>query len=140
MRHIEWCKTPGGGHQGVGEVVELLQGIDTPGVDALPRGDKTPGVATKGNIITGGYGQRWGWLETPHHLSKQGKRSQRRQRRYGVRAKDSAVATPEGHGGRQQQRGPPAAEIGRRQQCKAQNGMHPRRKYGLLALEEPEGG
>ena len=42
----------GGGHQGVGGVVELPQVIDTPGVEALPWGDKTPGVGTEGDVVT----------------------------------------------------------------------------------------
>ena len=43
------AENPGGDRQGVGGGVESPQGINTPGVDALPRGDETPGVATKGN-------------------------------------------------------------------------------------------
>ena len=37
---------PRGGCHGVGGGVELLQGINTPGVEELPQGDENPGVTT----------------------------------------------------------------------------------------------
>ena len=37
----------------MGGVVELLQGINTPGVEELPRGDETYGVLTEGNGVAG---------------------------------------------------------------------------------------
>ena len=43
----------GGGRQGVGEGVEYPQGIDTPGVEALPPGNETPIVDTEGNGVMG---------------------------------------------------------------------------------------
>ena len=51
-------ENPGGDRQGVGGGVDSLQGIDTPGVDQLPRGDETPGVTTEGEGVPGGDG--WG--------------------------------------------------------------------------------
>ena len=44
------AENPGGGCQGVQGGVELPQGINTPVVDDFPWGDKTPGVATKGEV------------------------------------------------------------------------------------------
>ena len=43
----------GGGRQGVGEGDEYPQGIDTPGVEALPPGNETPIVDTEGNGVMG---------------------------------------------------------------------------------------
>ena len=59
-------ENPGGDHQGVGGGVESPQGINTPGVDALPQGDETPGVATMGNGVPGESGQGQGGYGTPH--------------------------------------------------------------------------
>ena len=47
------AENPGGDRQGVGRGVELLQGIDTPRVEALPERDETPGVDTEGKIVMG---------------------------------------------------------------------------------------
>ena len=52
-RPTEWRKTPGGGRQGVRGGVESPQGIDIPGLDELPLGDETPGVATEGEGVPG---------------------------------------------------------------------------------------
>ena len=49
----EVTEKPRGYRQGVGGGVKLLQGIDTPRVAELPRGDKTPGVPTKGEGVLG---------------------------------------------------------------------------------------
>ena len=38
------AENPNGDRQGVGGGVELPQGINTPGVGALPQGDETPRV------------------------------------------------------------------------------------------------
>ena len=46
-------ENPRGERQGVGGGADLPQGINTPGVGALPWGDETPGVATKGDGVTG---------------------------------------------------------------------------------------
>ena len=47
------AENPGGDRQGVGGGVESPQVIDYPGVDALPQGDETPGVATAGEGAPG---------------------------------------------------------------------------------------
>ena len=47
------AEKPRGGCQGVGGGVESPQGIDTPGVEDLPREDKTSGVPTKGEGVPG---------------------------------------------------------------------------------------
>ena len=47
----------GGDSQGVQGGFELPQGIDTPGLDKFPWGDKTPGVASKGEGVTGEDGR-----------------------------------------------------------------------------------
>ena len=53
-RPTEWRKTRGGADgQGVGRGVESLQGVNTPGLDKLSRGDETTGVATEGEVVTG---------------------------------------------------------------------------------------
>ena len=51
------AENPRRDHQGVHKGVESPPGIDTPGVDEFPRGDKTPGVATEGEGITGEDGR-----------------------------------------------------------------------------------
>ena len=62
------AENPRGYHQGVGGGVELPQGIGTPGVEALPWGDETPGVATEGDGVMGEYGRgRGGDGNPPHH-------------------------------------------------------------------------
>ena len=43
----------GGDRQGVQGGVESSQGIDDHGVDELPQGDETPGVATEGEGVPG---------------------------------------------------------------------------------------
>ena len=50
---------PRGGCHGVGGGVELLQGINTPGVEELPQGDKTSGVPTEGDGVLGEDGREW---------------------------------------------------------------------------------
>ena len=59
------AENPRGNPQGVGRRFKSPQVINTPGVDALPRGDETPGVATKGNRVTGEDGWGWGGDGTP---------------------------------------------------------------------------
>ena len=59
------AENPGGDSQGVGGGVESSQGIDNPGVDALPRGDKNLQVATKGDGVTGEDGRGQGRDGTP---------------------------------------------------------------------------
>ena len=56
---------PGGDREGVGGGVESPQGIDTPRVDALTWGDKTPEVDTKGNGVMREDGQGRGGDGTP---------------------------------------------------------------------------
>ena len=51
------AENPGGDCQGVGGGAELPQGIGTPRVEALPRGDKTSGLDTVGDGVTGGAGR-----------------------------------------------------------------------------------
>ena len=46
------AENPRGDRQGLGVGVQLPQGIDTPEVDALTRGDKIPGVDTEGDGVT----------------------------------------------------------------------------------------
>ena len=70
----------GGERQGVQGGVKLPQGIDTPGVTELPRGDETPRVATEGEGVPGEDGRGQGGDGTPPcHQSNQGEQSQRRQ-------------------------------------------------------------
>ena len=53
-----FAENPGVDRLGVRGTVKSTQGINTPGVDALPRGDVTVRVVTKGNGVTGA--DRWG--------------------------------------------------------------------------------
>ena len=67
------AKNPGGGLQGVRGRVDLLQGINTPRVDELPRGVKTPRVATNREGVPGEVGQGKGGDEKKtHHPSNRG--------------------------------------------------------------------
>ena len=51
----ECRKTPGeGGRQGVVGGLESPQGVNSPGMEALPQGDEVPGVDTKVNGVKGG--------------------------------------------------------------------------------------
>ena len=50
----------GGNQQGVVGGVELLQGIDTPGVEELPQGGKTSGVTLEGEGVPGEDGRAQG--------------------------------------------------------------------------------
>ena len=54
------AENPGGGSQGVGGGVESPQGIDTPGVEELPRGGETSGVTPKRDKVPGGGGSDGG--------------------------------------------------------------------------------
>ena len=135
------AEKPRGDCQGVGGGVELLQGIDTPGVDVFYWGDKTPGVDTEGNRETGEDGQgRGGDGNSPT-----------------TRASADSVADGGNNGMAFGPRTVPpprlsctaaddvsAGPLTRKSDgvngSRTENGMHPRREYGLLALEEPEGG
>ena len=134
-------RKPRGGPPGSGRGVETPQGIDTPRVDALPRRDKTPRVATKGNRVTGGGGQGRGGGGNPttnrasadsgadggNDGMARGPRTALPPRpRYTAADNDSAGPLPQKSDGADGAR--------------TENGMHLRREYGLLALEDPEGG
>ena len=47
------AENPRGDCQGVGGGVESPSGTNTPGVEELPRGDKSSGVTLEGNGVTG---------------------------------------------------------------------------------------
>ena len=58
----------------------MPQGIDTPGVEELPRVDETSGVPIEGDGEPGENKQGQGGYRTPpHHPSNRGAQSQRRQ-------------------------------------------------------------
>ena len=59
------AENPGGDRQRVGGGAELPQGIDTPGVEELPRGDKTYGVTPKVDRVPGEDGRGRGGDRTP---------------------------------------------------------------------------
>ena len=59
------AENPGRGHQGVGGGIESPQGINTPGVEELPRGDETSGVPTEGEVVPGEDGRGRGGDGTP---------------------------------------------------------------------------
>ena len=51
------AENPGRDRQGVGGGVKLPRGINTPGVEELPRGDKTYGVTPEGDRVPGAEGR-----------------------------------------------------------------------------------
>ena len=67
------AENPGVDRQGVQGGVESPQGIDTPGVAELLRGDQTTGVTTEGDGVPGEDGRGQGEDGNPlHHPSNQG--------------------------------------------------------------------
>ena len=93
---MEWRKTPGGNRQGMVWGFELPQVINNPGVGAFLRGDKTPGVATKGDGVTGEDGRgRGGDGNPPHDPCEKGKQRQPQQRQHVTQAEDGGAADPE---------------------------------------------
>ena len=59
------AENPRGDRQGLGGGVKSPQGIDTPGVETLPRRDKNPGVDTEGDGLTEEDGRGRGGDGTP---------------------------------------------------------------------------
>ena len=66
MSPPEWRKTPGGGGgQGVGGGVESPQGINIPGVEEFPQGDKTTRETTEGDGVPVEDGRGKGGVRNP---------------------------------------------------------------------------
>ena len=131
------AETPGGDRQGVQGGVDLSQGIDTPGVDAFLRGDEPPGVDTKGDGVT--WEDRQGRVgdgnpPTTRASADSGNNGMARGPRTMVPPRPSDTAKDDDSAGPLpwQSKGADGA--------RPENSMHPRRKYGLLAPEEPEKG
>ena len=66
----ELAENLGGNHQGVGGRVKSPQGIDTPGVEELPRGDETSGVTPRETECQGRMDRGRGGMEPPQPLDK----------------------------------------------------------------------
>ena len=130
-----------GGRYGVGGGVESLQGIDTPGVDTLPRGDKTPGVATKGDGVT--EEDRWGRGGDGNHPTTQVSEESRADcgnDGMARRLRTAVTPRPRDTVADNDSAGPlPRQSIGTNS-ARPENGMHFHHEYGLLVLEELEGG
>ena len=134
-------ENPRGGFQGVGGGVELLQGIDTPGVGELPWGDETPGVATEGERVTGEDGRRRGGDGTPptNQASKErGANGSNKDMERGPRTAESP--RPQRDTAEDDDSvGPLPRQSDGTNSARPENGMHLLRKYGLMTPEQLEG-
>ena len=126
MRPTKWQASPlerGG--------VKSPQGIDTPRVDELPWGEETPGVATEGEGVLGEDGRgRGGDVKPPTTQATKeiGAISSNEDMTHGLRTSVLPRA------------GPQQQQSGGADGARPKNGMHLRRKYGILAPEELAGG
>ena len=135
------AENPQGDRQGVQGGVELPQGIDTPRVEELPRGDETPRVATEGEGVPGEDGREQGGDITPltNRATEESRASGGNEEitrglgtaaplcpRRGTAADRNKVRPQKGHSD--------GADSAR-----PKNGMHSRRKYGILSQKEPAG-
>ena len=122
----------------------MPQGINTPGVYELPRGDKTPVMATEveGVPVEEGRGRgRGGDRNPPTTRATQeigagsGEEDMMRGPRTAAPLRpQQGMSTDEDSTGTQQQQSDGADG------ARPKNGMHSRREYDILAPEEPEGG
>ena len=117
----------------------MPQGINTPIVDALTRGDKTPGVDTEGNGATGEDGWGRGGDGNPpttrasvYSGADGGKNGMARGPRTEAPPRPSSTAADK------DSTGPLPWKSDGADGSRPKNGTHPRREYGLLAPEEPE--
>ena len=65
LQGLQSGKTPGGTTREWEGGVELLQGIDAPGLEEFSRGGKTSGVPTEGYRVIGEEGRGWGGDRNP---------------------------------------------------------------------------
>ena len=135
------AENPGGDRQGVGWVVESPQGINTPGVEELPREDETFGVPTKGEVVPGeGGGGRGGDgnLPTTRATEASGASGVNKGMMHGLGTTVPSIP----HRGKAAD-GDSAGTLHRHSVsadgARPENGMQLRCEYGLLAPEEPAG-
>ena len=121
----------------------MPQDIVTPKVGSFPRGDKTPGVDTKGDGVTVKEGRGQGGDGNPPttQASKEsgansGNDDMARKPRTAPPPRPSGTAADDNSAGPLQQKSDGANGV---DSARSKNGMHPRREYNLLALEAPEG-
>ena len=134
------AENPGGERQGVGGGVESPQGIDTPGVDALPRRGENPGVENNGDRVTGEDGRgQGGDGNSPTTRASADSRANDGNDGVAHGPRTAAFPHPSGTAADNDSVGPLPRQSDSADGARPENGMHLRRKYGLLAPEEPEG-
>ena len=135
------AENSGGDCQGVGGGVKSPRGTDTPGVEELLWGDKTSGVIPEGDGVTGtGRQERGGDRNSPATRGTEG--STNTSRGEEMKSNQEPAVLPS------KPRGTKEGEIGEvstQRYSDGTSGVRPehgalaRRKYGLLAPEEPAG-
>ena len=119
----------------------MPQGIGTPVVGALPRGDKTPGVDTKGDRVTGEEG-RWRGGDRNPPTTRASDDSWADGGNDGMvrKLRTAPPPCPSDTAAEKDSTGPLLRQSDGADGARSKNGMRPRREYNLLALEVPEGG
>ena len=131
----------GGNRQAVGGGVESPQGTDTPGVDALTQEDGTSRVATEGDKVTGEDRQRQGGDEPPP-TTRASKDNRAKGSNGGMTSGQRTLVSllPRETVAEDDSVGPLMRKSDGADGTRTENGTHSGHKYGLLALEETEGG
>ena len=126
------AENPWGDRQGVGGGVESPRGTDNPGVEELPRGDKTSGVTPEGDVVPGADGRgQGGDGNSPATRDTEGRRNTRRGEEMEIDQDLSAPPIPQ-QGTEKGERG----EVITNSHSYGDNGVRPeqgalvRRKYG----------
>ena len=112
------------------------------GVDELPRGDETPGVATEGEGMTGKDrqgGREDGTPPTTQATEESGAGGGNEVMTSGLRTAPP-LRPQRGTTADEDSMGPQPRKSDGADSARTENGTHLRRKYGLLAPEVPEGG
>ena len=135
------AKNPRGNCQGVGGGVESPRGTDNPGVEELPRGDKTSGVTPEGNRVPGADGRgQGGDGNSPATRDTKGRSNTSRGEEMEIDQDLAAPPIPQ-RGMEKGERG----EVITKSHSNSDDGARPeqgalvRCKYGLLAPYEPTG-
>ena len=131
----------GGELRGVGGEVRLPRDTNTPGVKEIPRQEKTSGVTLEGNGVPGADGLGWG-VDRNSLATQDTKGSDNTSRREEMASSKEPKAphipqwgTAEVNRGEESMQGHPDSADGDR----TKHGALARRKYGLLAPEQPTG-
>ena len=120
----------------MGGGVESPQGIDTPGVDSLLRGDETPVVATEDDGVTGEGGRRRGGDRTPP-TTQESKDSRANDGNNGRACgpRTAAEPCPRDMAAGNDSAGPLLRKSDGTDGARSKNGKHLSREYDLLAPE-----